>query len=84
MPQDRMTAAELDAIAKVMREHQIVDFATADTRIILSANATIPVPGAPIEALKPIRATQSPLDTQNLSDEDEDLLFASAGGAPDV
>ena len=75
----RMTAKELEDIALVMRKYGIVDFATTDTRVILSANAAIPLPGAPVDPLQPIRpASTSPLDVAAMSDEEEDLLFASA------
>lgn len=80
--QPRMTAAELDAIGKVMREHQIVYFESGDTRVTLSANSTLPMPGAPVDPMRPIAPTNSPLDMQNLSTEDQELLFASSGGPP--
>jgi hypothetical protein len=74
----RITAEELNALAKVMREHQIVDLASGDTRIIMSVNATIPLPGAPVDPMRPIKpASTSPVDLQDLSDEDEELLYAS-------
>jgi len=74
-----MTAEELEATAIVMRKYGVMDFATTDTRIILSANAAIPLPGAPLDPLQPIRAAStSPLDAAKLSEEEEELLFASA------
>ena len=78
-PHPRITAPELEALVKVMREYQIVDLASGDTRVILSAMATQQIPGAPVNPMLPIRpASTSPQEAQDLSDEDEELLFASA------
>jgi hypothetical protein len=81
---DRITAAELEALVKVMRENQVVDLASGDTRIVMSSYATLPMPGAPVDPMRPIAAAStSPLDATRLADDEEDLLFASTPlGAP--
>lgn len=74
----RITAKELEALVKVMREHQVVDLASGDTRIVMSAHATIPMPGAPVDPMRPIApGSTSPLDKKKLAEEEEDLLFAA-------
>lgn len=79
----RMTSKELEAIAKVMRTYGIVDFATTDTRVVLSASASVPLPGFPVDPLMPIRpASTSPQTAVDEADDEEALLFASSGGPP--
>jgi hypothetical protein len=78
-----MTAKELEAVAKVMRAYGVMDFATADTRITLSANASVPLPGFPIDPLLPVRASStSPQTAIDEAQEEDELLFASSGGPP--
>jgi 3',5'-cyclic AMP phosphodiesterase CpdA len=77
-PTGRITAEELDALATVLRKHGIVDFASGDTRIILSAHAPIlTATGINVDPMRPIEEAHTPLDKQKLLEEEEDLLFAA-------
>ena len=79
----RISAEYLNEIATVCRKHGIIDMASGDTRIILSANAPILTStGINVDPLKPIEAQQSPMDRVKLTEEEEEILFASSGGPP--
>ena len=81
--QPRITAKELEALVKVMREGGVMDMASGDTRIIMSQNATTLLPGGPLEAMRPVApASTTPQTTLKDLDDEEELLFASAGGPP--